>query len=142
MHIDTSKQSPTAHKIKNVIDFSHVSFEENDTTLKKKHKAYNIGQGKFISCDDLDKLSSGKFATSGCIIASNFELPPIVTGKITQCKSSAAIQQDEKKYSDNHSPYMYKCLIRHCTVLGCIKMFATNAGFQNHFLIGKHVLKL
>lgn len=52
--VDTSKQSLTTHKIKNVSDFSHVSFKETGITLKK---AYNIGHGKFISYDDLDKLS-------------------------------------------------------------------------------------
>lgn len=138
--VDTSKQSLTTHKIKNVSDFSHVSFKETGITLKK---AYNIGHGKFISYDDLDKLSSGKFVISGCIVISNFDMPPIVTGKIIPKKASATIQEDREEITvvTIHTVQVSDTLF-HCTVLGCTKMFATYAGFQNHILIGKHTIKL
>ncbi|XP_052062189.1 uncharacterized protein LOC127702135 isoform X1 [Mytilus californianus] len=150
--IDTSKHKLITHKLKGINDFNELQVEEDGILLRK---AYNIGKGKFIPNASLDQMGFGKQQEneSGCVVISGFDLPVNITGKIKTHKTvptvnllegpETEIENDEdlSRLSSCHSESSDQMLF-YCTVVGCVKRFATLNGLENHLLIGKHFLQL
>lgn len=142
--IDTTKQLFTTHKMKNVNNYSSITYQINGMIVRK---AYDIGRGLFVSNLDISKFTYSKQQeqTSVCFLLEDFVTPAMPKGEIRTKPSQNA---DFSEMSDNEndaergSSDESDIELFHCQEVVCSKKYSTYRGLENHLFCGKHQVKL
>ncbi|XP_046570041.1 uncharacterized protein LOC124278361 [Haliotis rubra] len=123
--MDTDKQIVKSHRLKQINCFNEVVFQDNGILLRK---AYAIGDGKFISNDELLKAGNGLQMSqqSGCKTLEGFTLPTVCEGKISR---------PQPTQTDLDTVYC-------CPEPGCTNTFPCYRDAEDHLALGTHNCQL
>ncbi|XP_062593805.1 uncharacterized protein LOC134255297, partial [Saccostrea cucullata] len=140
--IDTTKQLFSTHKMKNVNNYSSITYQEDGMIVRK---AYNIGRGLLMSNLDIRKFTSSKHEehTSGCLILEPFITPAMQKGEIrTKSKENSDGLEISGNNAERETAEDAAVALFYCPEVGCTKKYSTYRGLETHLLCGKHQMKL
>ena len=120
--IDTSKQTITSHKMKNINSYNEIIFSDTGMTVKQ---SYGIGAGLSFSHNKLGQFSVAPQNETGCVLIKNFSQPSITAG---------SIQFSQSQRTTN---YEFSC-----TEAGCTLSFDSYKSLEDHVHLGEHQMAM
>ena len=100
-------------------------------------KAFDVGEGKSLSLDELTSMSQ---PSTNLIIMSDFSMPKKPEGTIKIKKEENHAPKDQDGSDDQHTADEdeYHSHVFPCLESGCMRVFQEYASLESHILLGKH----
>lgn len=124
---------------KGITKISNIELRNQDIVA---WKAYGIGDGEVLPKEKLTSMCPFPLKSTDIVTLSDFATPTRGEGKIhyqhQACQNQATAEQIDTEFAESTETPHSSTAVFSCTETGCIKIFRTFSGLEQHLLCGTH----